>query len=336
MLPGMRRALRILVFVFQAIWAFLAVAFRRLRKGALHPGWPYRTEAILELVRLWNEQGVGHPVQRLRKQLPPSRIHPRIAAGLRHERGELAGRPAEIFIPAGWKDGDPTLLYFHGGGYIVCSPATHRDLVSRIATAAGAKTYAIDYRKAPEHPFPLPIDDCEGAYRQLLSEGVPPGSLFVGGDSAGGGLTLAVLQRARSAGLPLPRGAILLSPWVDLEFTGASLDDNARFDYLPRRGLKWGAELYLGGADPQDPLASPVRAELGGLPPLLIQSGGAELFLSENQALAERARAAGVPVTHEVEAGMVHVFQAFASFLPGCEPAIARLGAFVRGLHQAT
>jgi acetyl esterase/lipase len=331
----MRRALRTLRFALQALWVFASVALRRIRRGPLHPGWPYRTEAILELVRIWNEEGIGKPVERLRRGLPPARIHPKVKDTLSHERGALAGRPTEIFTPAGWKAGDPTLLYFHGGGYIVCSPATHRDLVSRIAQASGARAIAVDYRKAPEHPFPAPIDDCEAAYLELLGMGVPPSTLFVGGDSAGGGLTLAVLQRLRGAGAPLPKGAVLLSPWVDLEFQGPSIRDNAPFDYLRPQALAWGASQYLGGADPRDPLASAVRAELSGLPPLLIQSGSAELFLSENQTLAERARAAGVHVTHEIEQGMVHVFQAFASFLPGCEPAIGRIGAFVRDRHLA-
>jgi acetyl esterase/lipase len=196
--------------------------------------------------------------------------------------------------------------------------------------ASGARAIAVDYRKAPEFPFPAPVDDAEAAYRALLDSGVSPDTVFVGGDSAGGGLTLALLQRIKAAGLPMPRAALLLSPWVDLECGGASIAQNARYDYLPVPGLAWGAEQYLQGTDRRHPQASAVHADLSGLPPLLIQTGSAELFLTENEILAERARASGVAVTHEVEEGMVHVFQAFASFVPEVNAAIERIGAFVR------
>jgi epsilon-lactone hydrolase len=213
---------------------------------------------------------------------------------------------------------------------VVCSPATHRDLVSRIAVASAARAVALDYRKAPEYPFPAPIDDAEAAYRALIESGTPAEQIFVGGDSAGGGLALALLQRAREHGLPMPKGAVLLSPWVDLECAGESIAENARFDYLPVPGLPWGADNYLQGTDKRHPHASAVYADLTGLPPLLIQTGSAELFLSENQVLAERARAAGLDVTHEIDEGMIHVYQAFATFVPECGRAIERIGAFIR------
>jgi acetyl esterase/lipase len=196
--------------------------------------------------------------------------------------------------------------------------------------ASGARAIAVEYHKAPEFPFPVPVDDAEAAYRALLGSRVSPETLFVAGDSAGGGLTLALLQRIKAAELPMPRAAILLSPWVDLECGGASIAQNARYDYLPVPGLAWGAQQYLQGTDRRNPQASAVHADLKGLPPLLIQTGGAELFLSENQLLAERARAAGVEVTHEIDEGMVHVFQAFASFAPEVNGAIERIGVFVR------
>ncbi|HVU00749.1 MAG TPA: alpha/beta hydrolase [Polyangiaceae bacterium] len=318
------------VFVLMAIFTFVVVAVRRLFKGPLHPGWSYRYEAIVEILRKALVPRREIPVHVMRKQIVPSRIHPKVRALIDYERGTLGDSRSEIFTPKGWKESDPTLLYFHGGGYIVCSPATHRDLVSRIAVASGARAIAIDYRKAPEHPFPLPIDDCETAYRALLDSGVPAERIFVGGDSAGGGLTLAVLLRLRDAGLPLPRAGILLSPWVDLECQAESIPTNARYDYLPATGLEWGRDQYLQGQDWKHPHASPVHADLRGLPPLLMQTGSAELFLAENQLLAERAKEAGVPITHEVEPGMIHVFQAFASFVPECEAAILRIGAFVR------
>jgi acetyl esterase/lipase len=222
--------MKMLLFLLGAIWAVLVVFVRRMFKGPLHPGWSYRFEAIAEVVRKAVLSGVGVPVEQLRRGMIPARIHPSLGKLLKHERTEYAGRPAELFTPTGWTPASPTILYFHGGGYITCSPATHRDLVSRIAVASGARTIAIDYRKAPEFPYPAPIDDCETAYRALLDSGTAPEKVFLGGDSAGGGLTLAVLLRAKEKGLPLPRAAVLLSPWVDLECVGESINENAPFD----------------------------------------------------------------------------------------------------------
>ena len=172
---------------------------------------------------------------------------------VRHERGTLAGLPTETFTPIAWTEADPTMLYLHGGGYIVCSPATHRDLVSRIAEATGARCIALNYRKAPEHPFPAPIDDAEAAYRALLESGIPADRLFVGGDSAGGGLTLALLLRIRGASLPMPRAAVLLSPWVDLECTGESIRTNAAVRLSARARARVGGGAVPSGSGQEAP-----------------------------------------------------------------------------------
>jgi monoterpene epsilon-lactone hydrolase len=322
----MQSVILVLMTLLTALW----VAIRRIFRGPLHPGWSYRYEAIAEILRKANEKGLSLPVTTMRRSMLEARIHPRIQRGVHHEHSTLAGLPAEMFTAVGWTDSAPTILYFHGGGYVVCSPATHRDLVSRIAFASGARAVAVDYRKAPEFPFPAPVDDAEAAYRALLLSGTPADQIFVGGDSAGGGLALALLQRIKACDLPMPRAGVLLSPWVDLECGGESIATNARYDYLPVRGLSWGAQQYMQDNDRRHPHASAVHADLAGLPPLLIQTGSAELFLSENEALARRAREAGVPVTHEIEPGMVHVYQAFATFVPEVDVAIQRIGAFVR------
>jgi monoterpene epsilon-lactone hydrolase len=318
--------LLVLMTTFTVVW----VAIRRLFRGPLHRGWSYRYEVIAEILRNANARGLTLPIAHMRRSMLEARIHPKILRTVRHECTTFAALPAEVFTVQGWTESNPTILYLHGGGYVVCSPGTHRDLVSRIAMASGARAIAIDYRKAPEFPFPAPVDDAEAAYRALLESGVSPHTVFVAGDSAGGGLTLALLQRIKAEGLPMPRAAILLSPWVDLECGGASIAENARYDYLPVPGLAWGAEQYLQGTDRRHPHASAVHADLKGFPPLLIQTGGAELFLSENEVLAERARAAGVDVTHQIDDGMVHVFQALASFVPEVNGAIERIGEFVR------
>lgn len=262
----------------------------------------------------------------------PAPISWRVRLAIRHQRTSHGSNYAEIFTPRSWTPEGPTLLYFPGGGYIAGSPATHRDLVARIAAASGARCISIDYRKAPEYPYPTPVDDGEAAYRTLLASGVPPERIFLGGDSAGGGMALAVLVRAKQHGLPMPRGAVLLSPWVDLTFAGASVQGNARYDYLTPASLGYGAQHYLQGHDASHPDVSPLFADLSGLPPMLIQSGDAELFFSENLLLATKAAEAGVEVIHQIEPGMVHVFQLFASFAPECGPAIARIGAHMREL----
>lgn len=318
------------LFALLCVWWILIVAFRRLLHGALHPGWTFSFEALTEILRRSSAYGITLPVEKMRRGIMSARLHPKIRSIVAHERGTLAGRPTEEFTPLGWTETEGTILYLHGGGYIVCSPATHRDLVSRIAASSGAKAIAIDYRKAPEHPFPAAIDDSVTAYRELLDRGVDTGKLFLGGDSAGGGLVLALLQRIREEALPMPSGGVLLSPWCDLEATGESVRRNARFDYLSPEGLEFGATLYVPDGERRHPHVSAVHADLTGFPPLLIQSGSAELFVSENERLAALAADSGVDVVHEIEPGMIHVFQAFASFLPECEPAIRRIGGFVR------
>lgn len=313
-----------------ALFALWRVTLRRWLKGPRHPGWDFRYEVIATAVRLIQERVLHMPVARLRQHTLVTRVHSSLRARLLHERTSFAGMYAEIFTPHGAGDDAPTVLYFHGGGYVTGSPGSHRDLISRIAVESGARCIAIEYRKAPEHPFPAPIDDCEAAYRALLDEGVAPSSVLLAGDSAGGGLVLAVLQRARSASLPLPAAAVLLSPWVDLSCGGASVRTNAAYDYLSPASLELGVRLYLQGQDPLHPLASAVQASLHGLPPLLLLTGSAELFFSENVALAERARAHGVALTHHIEQGMVHVSALFATVAPSSGASLGLIAAFVR------
>ncbi len=223
------------------------------------------------------------------------------------------------------------LLYLHGGGYVMGSIRTHQDLAQRLARAARARVLLIDYRLAPEHPHPAAVEDATRAYRWLVTQGVPPGSIAVAGDSAGGGLTVATLVALRDAGEPLPAAAVCLSPWVDLEGLGESMVTKADVDpMVQREPLLRMAAMYLGGKDPRTPLAAPLYADLRGLPPMLIQVGTAETLLDDAVRLAERARAAGVEVTLEPWEDMIHVWQAFAAMLPEGQQAIERIGAFIR------
>lgn len=316
-----------------ALGVLLRVAWLRLVRGPKHPRWRFLFELVAEIARSVMRRGfanidavgIGGGGRRAGRAIPAE-----LAGKVVCEPTTHAGLRTEVHTPEGWAPGAPTLLYLHGGGYVTCSPGTHRELIARIAGASGARAVAVDYRKAPRHPYPAAVEDALGAYRELLAAGVAPGTLFVGGDSAGGGLTLTLLQRLRDAGEPLPRAALLLSPWVDLEGTGESVRSNAAFDYLSEHMLSFAAQAYLGGADRRDPLVSAVHADLRGLPPLLVQTGGAELFLSENTRFVERAREHRVDITHEIEDGMVHVFQVFAQISPEARSAIERIGRYVR------
>ena len=190
---------------------------------------------------------------------------------------------------------DRAVLYLHGGGYIMGSLNTHRDMMGRISRAAQTRVLGLDYRLAPEHPFPAAVDDTVAGYRFLLDQGLPPSRLAIAGDSAGGALTLAALIAGRDAGLPMPAAAVCLSPFLDLEGTGESINTRADVDPIatPEVIDVW-AKAYLAGADPRTPLANPLFADLHGLPPLLIQVGDHEVLLDDSTRLAERAQAAGV------------------------------------------
>jgi len=246
------------------------------------------------------------------------------------ESTDAGGMPAE-WVAAPAATAERIILYLHGGGYVVGSINTHRDLAARLSRAAAARVLLIDYRLAPEHPHPAAVEDAVAAYRWLLSTGAAASRIVVAGDSAGGGLTVATLVALRDGGTPLPAAGVCLSPWVDLEGIGESMTAKAAADPMVQRDpLRKMAALYLGGQDPRTPLAAPLYANLSGLSPLLIQVGTAETLLDDSTRLAERARKAGVNVTLEPWEDMIHVFQAFAPILPEGREAIERIGAFVK------
>ena len=238
-------------------------------------------------------------------------------------------------VPARWSSTpgaaqERVLLYLLGGGYLLGSSLGYRALFSSLARAAGARGLALDYRLAPENPYPAAVDDAVAGYRALLDQGFSPGSIAIAGDSAGGGLTLATLMSARKAGLPMPAAAVAISPWADLACTGASYSTKAAQDpTLNREGLVAMAGVYLNGASAKSPLASPVYGDMSGLPPLLIQVGSAEVLLDDAVTLAQRAAEADVAVQLEVWPKMPHVWHAFAFQLSEGRDAIAAAGAFL-------
>jgi len=247
------------------------------------------------------------------------------------ERVEAGGVDAEWITAPGARS-DRALLYLHGGGYTLGSVNSHRDLIARLSAATGCRALGLDYRLAPEHSFPAPVEDATAAYRWLLDQGIEPGSIALAGDSAGGGLTAATLVALRDAGGPLPAAAAMMSPWVDLEASGDSFESRKHVDPMVRRRLIHGqTRTYLGDKGSlRDPLASPLHADLRSLPPLLIQVGDHETLLDDARSFTEKARGAGGDVTLEVWDEMIHVFQLFAAELEEGRRAIEGIGAFVR------
>lgn len=255
-------------------------------------------------------------------------------AGLSPLEPDVITREADAGgIPADWitvegSDAERVVLYLHGGAYVMGSRNTHRELAGRIARAAQARVLLPDYRLAPEHPFPAAVEDAAACWRWLISGGYAPGRMAIAGDSAGGGLTLATLLALKASGTPLPGCAVGLSPWTDLEATGPTAEPGAVDDpMLTPEGLRQSSRLYA-AADLRDPLASPLHGDLRGLPPLLLQVGTRDILLSDSTRFAERARAAGVEVTLEVEAGLIHVWHMHPG-LPEAQRAVERVGAFI-------
>jgi acetyl esterase/lipase len=222
------------------------------------------------------------------------------------------------------------LLYLHGGGYVIGSPDTHAGLVGELARRAGLRAMSVDYRLAPEHPFPAAVDDGLAIYRELLAAGTDPQDLVLAGDSAGGGLSIATLLMAREAGLPQPAAVVLFSPWVDLTLAGGSMRSKEDADPIfSEADLRAYVDLYVRAGDRAHPLASPVFADLTGLPPLLVQVGANEVLLDDAVRLAGRAGADDVEVTLEVGPGLPHVFQHHYGHLDEADAALDRAARFL-------
>src|SRR5882724_7641082 len=253
-----------------------------------------------------------------------------VATDIRLEATDADGVAAEWSLAPG-SDPSKVLLFFHGGGYCSGSIVSHRGMVTEAGRGARARTLAVGYRLAPEHPFPAAIEDARSAYRFLLDQGIAPSKIVIGGDSAGGGLALALMTSVRDAREPLPACAWLVSPWVDLQMTGASLAEKAGADpQISKSYLKELASAYLAGADPANPLVSPLNADLAGLPPLLVQVGSAETLLDDAVRIARRAGAADVRVNLEIWPHMIHAWHLWAAQLEAGRRAIASAGAFIR------
>ena len=243
----------------------------------------------------------------------------------------LGGRPALAVTP-GRDRADGTILYFHGGSWVVGSPATAQGLTAALVRRTGVPAVSLDYRLAPEHPFPAAVEDGVAAYRDLLGQGVPADQIILSGDSAGGGLSVSTALAARDAGLPAAAGIVVFSPGLDATRTGDSMTTKEGVDPLfTKAALDQLTPLYLAGQDPRQPLLSPaVYADLAGLPPLLVQAGSNEILLDDSTRLATRAAAAGVDVILDVTADVPHVFQLYEGHLDEADAALDRAARFIR------
>jgi monoterpene epsilon-lactone hydrolase len=252
-----------------------------------------------------------------------------LAAGVVATEFDADGVPLIECRPADLRAGSPTLVYLHGGGFRLASALAYRAYASHLAAALGARVVLVDYRLAPEHPYPAALDDALGAIGWLVAEGADPKRMVVAGDSAGGGLAASVALR--TIGHPhAPAAIVCCSPWVDLTVTAASYDTNAATDLLfPRASAEAAAPLYLAGHDPTDPMVSPVFGAWTGAPPMLIQVGDIESLLDDARALHSRASAAGANVTLRVYPEMPHIWQMSYPAFPEAIAAVEEIGVFV-------
>lgn len=275
-------------------------------------------------------------LRRQRMQIEAATLTIRSPRGLRVERTEIAGVPCRKLLPRD-AQAERHLVYLHGGAYITGSSRSHAALAGHIGHAASATVWLLDYRLAPEHPFPAGRDDAVAVFRALLAQGIPANRISIAGDSAGGGLTLATTLALRDAGMPMPGALALISPWTDLTLSGASIVKKADVEpMLNAEWLDWAAAMYCGGDDDNagvlrtDPGISPVFADVSGFPPMIIHVGSDEILLDDATFLAQRAKRAGVAVTLREFDGLWHVFQAHVGVLPESDESIREMGEFLR------
>jgi len=285
---------------------------------------------ILDFLKTLPESS-GLSMDQRRVEMEASLASLPMAEGVSSEPVKIGDMQAEWSVPSEIEN-ESIILYLHGGGYCIGSISTHRSMVSFLAKAAKSKALMIDYRLAPENPFPAAVEDAVSAYRWLLAQGILPEQLVISGDSAGGGLTVATLVNLKEKGEPLPAAAVCLSPWVDLEGIGDSITTKAEVDpMLTREGLIEFSNCYLASADPKSPLAAPMYADLQGLPPMLIQVGTAEILLDDAARLAAKAKQAGVQVDLENWDDMIHVWHIFTGMeVPESRDAIDGIAKFIQ------
>lgn len=320
------------------IWVGLQVASRRLLRGPRRPPWSFTFETLVaclrrdadRLVALDRGAGVAWPRERAQMETGALR-DPAIVGAMTYEPVDAGGVPAVWCTPA-QGDAQTVIVYFHGGGFVSGSAATHQDVASRLCLASGARALVVDYRLAPEHRAPAAHEDALTAYLWAL-ERVSPERVVLAGDSAGGGLALATAIALRDGGHPLPAAVVALCPWLAPIAPDAA---GAGEDWCSPAYLDVCARHYLGGATPPDAVMATQAASLAGLPPLLIQVGELEYLRAEVSRFVDRAREAGTAAELEIEPHMVHGWHAYADLLPQAAQSLARAGAFIRKATSTT
>lgn len=306
-----------------------AVRARRRMRGPLRPSWDEAYETWATVLHHYSKRSTLLPLSQQRKAIDA------LVRPTDHVRETTFEHVDANGVPAEWFRRDDTdtsraIYYLHGGGYSIGSIHSHRDFLARLCRASGVSVFAIDYRLAPEHPFPAQLDDSLAAYRWLCEHGVAPEHVVIGGESAGGGLTLSTLVSLKDAGEPLPAAAFCISPWVDLEASSPSIESNAVYDYVQKRELITYARRFVQPRDMRNPLAAPLYAELAGLPPLLLLAGGAETLLDDSVRLARRAREQGVEVQLDIWPDHIHAWPLFAGAFADSRKAIEEIGAWAK------
>jgi acetyl esterase/lipase len=315
--------------------AVVMATFRRLLLGPTLPSWMWRTEWAVASARRVIAIAADHREDpwinraglRFKTPLPLSlrgvvRVNPQL---LGHNLGDH-------FERIGHATNSAMILYFHGGGYTFGNPGTHREHIARLVARTGATATAPTYRLAPKHPFPAAVDDAIDSYRALLTCCSSAGEVIVAGDSAGAGLAVAMVHRARAEGLPLPAGLILFSPYMDLDHASYTISVNAKTDYLPLRELSAVNDWYASDDQRFHPEASPIRADLKGFPPMLVLVGGAEMMLGDSLRLAENAKRDGVDLDLVIEPEMPHVWPALVPWEPASRRALIRCAQWIPGV----
>lgn len=308
------------------------VAKERLSGRARHPDWSVRYSVMVDfLIHRFAKQA---DVVKSRKVLDQAANLEIRKQRVHWEEADVDGLRGLWAIPK--EDvvaGGPVAIHLHGGGYGVGSVDSHRFMTAGLAHAGGFRVLGVDYRLAPEHPCPAAIEDAVKSVGWLVENGVSPERIFLIGDSAGGGLVLSTLVALRDGEGPKIAGGVCVSPWTDLTMSGATMKSNLSTDYLNEAALNQFADQYLGGLDPRDPRVSPLFADLTGLPPLLVQAGGAEILLDDAVRLAERAAEHGVDVTLQVAPAQVHVWHLMADLDRAAKRAFYDIAGFVHRQH---
>jgi acetyl esterase/lipase len=314
-----------------AMFGLCRALVRRLLGLSVHPRWPFKLELVVAATRgAWSVMPVIGMVRwrNVGEAMSPLRIDGLTPRFVNLNPGET------IPLHAAWLEppeaGASVILYFHGGGFVFGSLRTHGEMIGALARSAGARTLALQYRLAPEHPAPAAVTDAVNAYRCLLGQGIRPETIALAGDSAGGTLVLNTLLALRDSGLPLPGAAVAISPWVDLGCSGASFEENAGYDFVGKEHCQLAARDYLAGKDPASPEVSPLFASLSGLPPLLVQAGSLETLVDQIRAFAARAKEAGTALTFSEYPDMVHVWHLLRAMTPEGMRAIDEAGTFIR------